>query len=195
MGEKKSISFDQLLLSKKIVDSMFTIIFANGDFMHVNDEYSDYLISAIEKEAPCIFFDKWDLTEFVNLEKQNIICGRTKNCLESLYLFMPNKLAYPHLCEKYNILPKEINTIVIVIDRYEIDKKNLKFILGIEYFDELTFFEIIKEYQKFTPMIKNIFIEIYGISCPRCKNATNMDFTIFPNVHFAKCAKCRFVLK
>jgi hypothetical protein len=187
--------FDQLLLAKKIVESKYILIFMNGDIIHVSDEYSDFLTDAMENKNPNIFFDNWDLTAFINLEKQEILNPDTGNCLESLYLYTPNESAYPHLCKKYDIVQSQSITIIIVLDRYKIDKKNLKSILEIEYLDKLLFFDIIKEYTKFSPTIKELFIDLHGIRCKKCKNATNIDFTIFSNIHFTKCARCRFVLK
>jgi len=187
-------TFDQLLLEKKIIESKYTLIFANGDIIHIDDEYSDILTLAIEKEAPNIFFDNWNLTAFANLEKQEILNPETGNCLESLNLYIPNESAYPHICKKYDI-PILSTIIVIILDRYKIDKKNLKSMLEIEYLDKLLFFDIIEEYKKFSPTIKDLFVDLYGIICPKCNNNTNVDLTIFPNIHFAKCARCRFVLK
>ena len=86
-------------------------------------------------------------------------------------------------------------TIVIVLDRYKIDKKNLKSMLEIEYLDKLLFSDIIKEYAKFSSTIKDLFVDLHGIKCKNCNNATNVDFTIFSNIRFAKCARCRFLLK
>jgi hypothetical protein len=194
-GGHKSISFNQLLLAKKIINSSHVLIFMNGDVMHISDDYSGYLTSAIEKEIPNIFFDNWDLTAFVNLEKQQLLDAESGNCLESLYLYTPNSLAYPHLYSKYEIEPTSQQVIVLVIDRYKINKKNLKSILEINYLDEFTFFDIIEEYKKFPHAIKDLFVDLHGIQCRKCKNGTNVDLTIFPNIHFTKCAKCRIVFK
>lgn len=188
-----STLFDELLVAKNIMESKYTLIFINGDVMYISDEYSALLSDAIEKEIPDIFFDNWELTAFVNLEKQQILNPDTGNCLESLYLYAPNKSAYPHLCSKYKITSS--GTIIIVLDRYKIEKKNLKNALAIKYFDKLMFFDIINEYMKFTPTIKELFIDLHGITCKKCKNNTNVDLTIFPNIKFTKCAKCRFLLK
>lgn len=188
-----SVDFDQLLVAKKIVNSKYIIIFRNGDIMHISDEYSEYLLEAIDQEIPDIFFDNWELTAFVNLEKQQILSD-TGNCLESLYLYKPNESAYKYICPIYGI-ESTSSIIVIVLDLYKIDKKNLKTELAINYLDKLSFFDIIEEYKKFSPKIKDLFIDIYGITCTICKNTSNVDLTIFPNIKFTKCAKCRFVLK
>jgi hypothetical protein len=186
-----SVAFDQLLVAKKIVNSRYIIIFTNGDIMHISDDYSECLTNAIEQENPDLFFDNWELTAFVNLEKQQILSD-TGRCLESLYLYKPNKSAYKYLYPKYNI---ETSIIIILLDLYTIDKKNLKSELEIVYLDNFTFFEIIEEYQNFQPGIKCLFIDLYGIKCTRCKNTLNVDLTIFPHIKFTKCAKCRFLLK
>ena len=186
---KKSIQFEQLLLNKNIMETNYTIIFKNGDIFNISSEYNSCLKQAIVKGNASIFFNKWNLTTFVNLEKQKILDPNTQTCISSICLYYLSKISCHNICLKYDIPYND--KIVLVIDRYDITKKNFKKILEIEYFDDLTFFEIIDEYKKFSLPIKELFIEFFGFECPMCKNKTNVDFTIFPNVYFAKCAKCR----
>jgi hypothetical protein len=175
-------------------DNSIYLIFDDGFMQKINGESKKNLLLSIKRGLPNIFFKTWEFTTFIHTSHQELLIG--DKVMESIYLYCPNnKLSHELLCKKFKLNNRAY--IILVVDLYKIDEKNLFDTFGLDYLNELSFDEIISKYHKLNKEIKTLFNDFYSIDCPKCGCITSINFMrIFPKtVTFCKCAKCRHFIK